>query len=415
MPLVMKIFLGLGILLLLQSAWALVDGYRFLRYVRRSRQAPLGTFTPPAAVIIPCKGVDPDFELHLSRYLAQDYPQYQVIFAVASKSDPAYQLLCERLDSRRASGSSTGPSTKLVVAGRSESRGEKVNNLLRGLAAVDPANGGAAVLVFADMDARPGPDWLRALVAPLGDAQVTVSTGFRWYLPGAGLASQLRAAWDTSIATLFGDHAHNFAWGGSMAIRASDFHTLKVAERYWAGSVSDDYALTRAVRDVRGRIRFEPRCLVASREDSGWASFLNWANRQIIITRVYMPHLWVMGLAAYVFYCGTVLLGLGLLAWPGLTAGERILVAGFILAIHFLGIDKGRIRSRVACETFPEETEALRRYGSRYWQLAPLVPWVMLVNFLVAGMTRRIEWRGIHYELRSREEVRVLERKDLSK
>jgi len=405
----MEIFLGPGTLLLLQSVWALLDGYRFLRYVRRSRQAPLETFTPPAAVIIPCKGVDADFEIHLSRYLAQDYPQYQLIFAVASESDPAYQRLRERLDDRRASRTSDGPSTELVAAERSDSRGEKVNNLLRGLAAVDPQ---AAVLVFADMDARPGPEWLRGLVAPLRDAQVTVSTGFRWYLPGAGLVSQLRAAWDTSIATLFGDHGHNFAWGGSMAIRAADFHRLGVAEHYWARTASDDYALTRAVRAARGRIRFEPRCLVASREDSSWADFLNWANRQIIITRVYMPHLWAMGLATYVFYCGTVLLGLGLLGWPGLPAGERILVAGILLAVHFLGIDKGRIRSTVAREIFPEEAEVLRRYGSRYWQLAPLVPWVMLVNFLVAGMTRRIEWRGIRYELRSREEVCVMKRGD---
>ena len=408
MPLVMPVFLGLAALLLLQSVWALLDGYRFLHYVRRSRQAPLEPFTPPAAVIIPCKGVDADFERHLAAYLAQDYPQYQLIFAVASETDPAYRALRDRLEPLRPRG---GAKTRvsLVVAGLCESRGEKVNNLLQGLRAVDPQ---VEVLVFADMDARPGYAWLRALVAPLADSQVTVSTGFRWYLPGEGWVSQLRAAWDTSIATLFGDHANNFAWGGSMAIRAADFHRLGVAEHYWARTASDDYALTRAVRAARGRIRFEPRCLVASREDSSWADFLNWANRQIIITRVYMPHLWAMGLATYVFYCGTVLLGLGLLGWPGLPAGERILVAGILLAVHFLGIDKGRIRSTVAREIFPEEAEVLRRYGSRYWQLAPLVPWVMLVNFLVAGMTRRIEWRGIRYELRSREEVCVMKRGD---
>jgi len=411
MPLVMPVFLGLAALLLLQSVWALLDGYRFLHYVRRSRQAPLEPFTPPAAVIIPCKGVDADFERHLAAYLAQDYPQYQLIFAVASETDPAYRALRDRLEPLRPRG---GAKTRvsLVVAGLCESRGEKVNNLLQGLRAVDPQ---VEVLVFADMDARPGYAWLRALVAPLADSQVTVSTGFRWYLPGEGWVSQLRAAWDTSIATLFGDHANNFAWGGSMAIRAADFHRLKVAERYWASAVSDDYALTRAVRAAQGRIRFEPRCLVASHEESSWSAFLNWANRQIIITRVYMPHLWVMGLAAYLLYALTVLLGLGLLVWPApliANARQRILVAGILLVIHLLGVAKGRIRSIVAREIFPEEADLLRRRGACYWQLAPLVPWVMLVNFVTAGATRRIEWRGIRYELRSREEVRVLRRAD---
>ena len=99
---------------------------------------------------------------------------------------------------------------------------------------------------------------------------------------------------------------HNFAWGGSMAIRAADFRRLGIAEAYWANTVSDDYALTRAVREAGGKIAFEPRCLVASREESSLREFLRWSTRQIIITRVYAAHLWKLGLATYLFYCGTL-------------------------------------------------------------------------------------------------------------
>jgi len=296
---VLRLFLALGALLLVQSAASLLDGFRFLGYVRRSRRGPLGDFAPPAAVLIPCKGLDADFERNLSSFLAQDYPRYQLIFIVASEDDAACAPLRKRLDQRSASTAGGGPARALVVAGFAESRGEKVHNLLRGLEAVDPA---AEVLVFADMDARPERDWLRSLVAPLGDAALTVSSGFRWYLPGEGFVSRVRAAWDTSIATLLGDHDHNFAWGGSMAIRRADFRRLAVAERYWARTVSDDYALTRAVREARGRIRFEPRCLLASREESSFAEFLRWANRQIIITRVYASPLWWRGRAAHQSY-----------------------------------------------------------------------------------------------------------------
>ena len=69
-----------------------------------------------------------------------------------------------------------------------------------------------------------------------------------------------------------------------------------------------------------------------------------------------------------------------------------------------------RIRTVVARELFPEERARLDRYGARYWQLAPLVPWVMLLNFLTAGFTRRIEWRGTYYQLLSKDELRVLRR-----
>ncbi len=385
---------------------ALRDGYRFLRFVRKARHEPPGNFTPHVALIIPCKGVDLHFEENLRGFLSQDYPKYDLIFAVASPNDPAHESIEALLQESSGAG---GPKTSLVVAGYADNRGEKVNNLLRGLSEVDSA---AEVLVFADVDARPARDWLRSLVAPLADSKVLVSTGFRWYLPGASFVSQMRAAWDTSIATLLGDHDHNFAWGGSMAIRAVDFRRLQVAERYWANTVSDDYALTRAARDAHARIRFEPRCLVASREDSSFREFLRWSNRQIIITRVYAPHLWRLGLAAHVLYCGTFLLGLGLLATVGITLPWRGVILALLAAILTLGMAKARLRSIVAQELFPEESAMLARHGARYWQLAPLVPWVMLFNFVVAGFTRRIEWRGTHYELRSMNEVRVLCRKD---
>jgi len=42
--------------------------------------------------------------------------------------------------------------------------------------------------------------------------------------------------------------------------------------------------------------------------------------------------------------------------------------------------------------------------------LSTLVPWIMLANFLVSAFTRRIEWRGTVYDLRSSREIRVVKR-----
>jgi hypothetical protein len=68
------------------------------------------------------------------------------------------------------------------------------------------------------------------------------------------------------------------------------------------------------------------------------------------------------------------------------------------------------MRTTVARELFPEEASSLSRYGARYWQLSLLVPWVMLINFLVSSVTRRIEWRGTHYELKDGNQTRVIRR-----
>jgi len=399
-----KVFFPVGALLVLQSALAFVDGIRFLRLVRGRFETPLPNFAPTVTVVIPCKGLDQGFDENVDRFLNQAYPHYELVFAVATAADAAYQRLHERLVARLRSGATLKPRASLVVAGVSDQRGEKVHNLLHGIEAVDLSS---QVLVFADIDATPSPDWLSSLVAPLADPQITVSTGFRWYLPGKGFVSRLRAAWDTSIATMMGSHDRNFAWGGSMAIRVAAFRELRIAQRYWANTVSDDYALTRAVRDAGGKIAFEPRCLLASREESSLPEFLRWSTRQIIITRVYAARLWKLGLAAQVLYCGTLILGLFAFAMPVAPSFQRIEVAATLTVILLLGVGKGYIRSIVTRELFGSQTD---NGSSCYWKLAPVVPWIMLWNFVVAGFTRRIEWRGTEYELISQDEVRVLRR-----
>lgn len=401
------IFIILGILLLAQSVQSLRDGYRFLRYVRRCRSEPPGDYGPPAAVIIPVKGAGPELEINISAFLSQDYPRYHVILVVDSENDPAYLKLKAMAKVASEQGAARIRNVSLLVAGTSNAQGQKVHNLLRALETVRPET---EVLAFADADARPGLQWLRSLVAPLASREVTVSTGFRWYLPGKTFVSQLRAAWDTSVATLLGEHDSSFPWGGSMAIRVAEFERLQIRKRYWASTVSDDYGLGKAVRDGGGRIRFEPRCLVASREDSSFADFMHWTNRQIIITRVYAAHLWRLGLAAYLLYSATFVCGLYVLFNRGTVLPELFGVVGLLAIILVLGMAKGRIRTIAAREMFPGEQEALAKYGNRYWLLSPVVPWVMLCNFVVAGFVRTIDWCGVRYRLRSDHEVEIIGR-----
>jgi len=415
MAFLFPLFLLLSAALLAQSAWSLRAGYRFLAYLKRSLRAePLG-FHPAAAVIVPVRGIDAETEGNIDALFAQEYGEYELIFAVAQDNDPAFAYLSTRcLPNRRDAALRTPPlpgahagrgphAARVVLAGVTTERGEKVNNLLAALPVVSPDVG---VLVFADADARPRNNWLRSLIDPLGDPTVTVSTGFRWYLPGASAASRLRAAWDASIATLLGEHRSNFAWGGSMAIRADDFRRLKVAERYWAHTVSDDYGLTRAVRDAGGWIRFEPKCLVPSTGSVTLGAFLRWANRQIIITRVYARYLWAWGLASHALFCGTMATGL-MIALLGSLPYERVLAAGSVFSILLLGLAKAHLRTRVARLAFAEND---RLSSSCYWRWWPLVPWVMLINFVTAGFTRRIRWSGTEYRLISAEEMRVIRR-----
>lgn len=394
----LTLFYVLAFLLTVESLYALREGFAYLGYVRRSRKRELPPYAPPASLVCPCKGLDQGFEENVRALLAQDYPDCEILFAIAEESDPARAVL-ERLirESRRPS--------RIVIAGRPSGRGEKVNNLLHAVAAVRPES---EVLVFVDSDARPPTNWMRELVRPLADETLGATTGFRWYLPvRGGFASALQSAWNAPLATLLGDHSHNFCWGGSTAIRKDTFERVRTTE-YWAHAVSDDYALTRALRDAERRIVFVPACLIATHQDASLPSFLSWATRQLLITRVYAPHLWYMALAAHGFYCGTVLFGLTL---AFLLRGERAVV-GWILGLlggtALLAVAKGALRWRAVRELLQEHRSTIDRYWWSTTLLAALVPWVMMYCLLASAVSRRLRWRGVTYELRSPQETRVL-------
>ena len=282
------------------------------------------------------------------------------------------------------------PGARLPHAAPRPDEGGKVAKLREAVGQVRPAS---RVLAFADSDGRPGPQWLRELVRPLAqpEAEVGATTGYRWHMPRPDpgtrtwLPSLLRAVWNSFITSLLGHPRSNFCWGGSMALRRETFERLRMEER-WRGSVSDDYTLSTALRGASLKIRFVPACLVPNYGDCGWRELLSWTTRQIIITRVYAPGLWKLGLAAHGLYClATAALAASLPALP-----STLLLAG----IAATGAATGAARTAQ-----PERRREIRSFGWAFVLLAPLIPFLMLYNFVLAGLTRTITWRGTSYRL----------------
>ncbi len=247
------------------SLWSLVQGFKWLAMARRRIGQHSGFFTPRVALLCPCKGAEPGLEENLAALTAQDYPNFELFFILARAEDNASTIL------KRVTTASTAPA-HIVIAGRAQGCGEKVNNLRIAIDQLDPS---FTVLVFADSDGRPGRQWLTHLVAPLNDPHLGATTTFRWWLPvRGGFWSALGAAWDASIVTMLGEHDKNFCWGGGTAIRLSVFDEVKVKE-HWAGAVSDDWGITNALRANGRHIQFIPECLVPTLRDADAASLWN--------------------------------------------------------------------------------------------------------------------------------------------
>lgn len=399
----MGIFYFFAALLLLQAFISLRGGVRYLRYFQRELSAPASDFTPFVSIIVPCRGLDQNLHENLAALCGQSYPVYEIIFAVDSSDDPALKVI-EGVRSR--GGNKLFNLTRVVVAGKAVDCGQKVHNLI---AAVREADARSEVFVFVDSDARPQRDWLRSLVAPLADESIGAATGYRWFIPSRGLASRLRVVWNASIASALGENSRgNFCWGGSTAIRRETFTRLDMLEQ-WRGTLSDDFALTRSLQNARLPVYFVPRCLTASHEDCNSRELLEFTTRQLKITRVYAPRLWQIVLVSNFLFVAVFYGGLALALsrfWRGL---PFVLPLALVIAIFLLGSAKALLRLRAVALAFGPEQKIWRvgTLGAHIF-LWPFASALFLYNALAALSSRRINWRGISYELKSPSETVII-------
>ncbi len=397
----MYVYYFLALLAIWFGLQSLLSGFRYVAYVRRETGLPLEDYAPFVSVIAPSRGLEPGLAENFKALLTQDYPEYELIFVFDRDNDRALTLVKNQLALARVE-------TKIVIAGPATDTGQKVHNLRESLPHVSDKS---EVLVFVDTDARPGVDWLRELVAPLVDERVGASSGYRWFVPlRGGLASQLRSVWNASVASALGsDTSKNFCWGGSTAIRRSVFDRLNVRER-WRGSVSDDFTLTRVLKEAKLPIHFTPNCLIASVGDCDFRELVEFSTRQIKITRVYAPQLWkplLLGswLFTIVFFGGILLLVIRILL-----GHQFIILAGILLIVFLLGAIKGFIRWRVVGIPLREYQNELNRNLLAHVFLWPFASLLYLYNAMVAAFSRRISWRGISYELKSPNEAVIISR-----
>jgi cellulose synthase/poly-beta-1,6-N-acetylglucosamine synthase-like glycosyltransferase len=401
----MFLFYFFAVVLIWQGIASLRGGVQFLSYVRAEVSKAANLYAPFASVIAPCRGLDQGLKENIEAIFRQDYPAYEIIFVTDSADDPSLAIIEE---TRRAMLDAVPTPARIIIAGQATESGQKVHNLLAAVRAVHSAS---EVLVFVDSDARPQGDWLRSLVAPLTDEGLGAATGYRWFIPlGGGLSSHLRSVWNASIASALGPNVEkNFCWGGSTAIRRETFARINMLER-WRGTLSDDFALMRALRAEKLPIHFVPACLVASLEDCDFRGLLEFTTRQLKITRVYAPHFWKAA------FLGSILFTIGFFGGVALVIARASLGLSytmpliFLLLIFLLGAGKSYLRLRAVSLPLALYHQELRKSAPAHLLLWPLTVLIYLYNSLAAACSRRIEWRGTTYELKSPAETVIIER-----
>src|SRR5256885_133117 len=147
----------------------LLSFYCIIEYFLSVRKLPPrnDSFAPAASILKPVRGVDRDAYENFASYCRLDYPEYELVFAMADRNDPVISVL-EKL--RR-----DFPERQIRFVTGVERLGEnsKVNNLCR-LVKVAKYD----LLVMTDSDVRVEPRYLREVAAPFVDPAVGAVTSF---------------------------------------------------------------------------------------------------------------------------------------------------------------------------------------------------------------------------------------------
>jgi ceramide glucosyltransferase len=142
--------------LVLFSAW---------RFFRIKQVSPPKPFTPPISNLKPVRGLDPEAYENFASFCKQDYPEYEVIFCVGDKDDPALPII-EQIEK-------DFPDCKIRVlfgSGR-----VAVNDKVAKLARMSD-EAAYEHLVISDSDVRVRPDYLRQVIAPMADPGIGAVT-----------------------------------------------------------------------------------------------------------------------------------------------------------------------------------------------------------------------------------------------
>ncbi|HEY0430133.1 MAG TPA: glycosyltransferase [Pyrinomonadaceae bacterium] len=394
------VFYLFAALLVFMSWKSFRGGIDYLNFFKNELARPKSDYTPFVSIIAPCRGLDEDLEKNLSALFRQDFPLYEIIFAVDDPDDASVPVI-KKLLAVYAS-----IPAKLIVAPDSVDNSQKVENLRE---AVLHASKKSQIFVFVDSDARPAANWLRDLIAPLASEKIGAATAYRWFISKKmNFASEMRSVWNASIASALGANLEtNFCWGGSMAVRRETFENLELRER-WRGTLSDDFTVTRAMKKAELPIYFVPQALAASIENCTFRELLEFTTRQIKITRVYSPNLWAQAFAGSFIFNLVLVWGIFILIFRPIGEFSFWFALVALILISAFSTGKAHLRLKAVRLVLKDyETELNKQFWTQntLWILSPAL---FFYNGFRALLSRKIVWRGIKYELKSPNQTSII-------
>jgi len=217
-------------------AYYLLASARAIRFFTRERKRSLPAFSPAVSVLKPVRGTDFASYANFASFCRQDYPEYEILFAVNEESDEAMPLI------RRLMAEFPERRIRVLVGAPQLGANKKVNKLVR--LAQEARH---EILVMSDGDVRVGPQYLHEVVAPFADPATGAVTCFYRGVAEPNLGAELEAIGASSdffAGVLVADwmEGMTFALGASIATTKSALIKIGGLEPI-ANMLSDDYEI----------------------------------------------------------------------------------------------------------------------------------------------------------------------------
>jgi len=350
---------------------------------------------PSCLILSPIKGLGSGLERYLAALGAQDHPDYRVLLILESDTDPAYAaalIMAHR----------SGGRTQVLIAGRAETCGQKVHNLLAGVAASHASD---AIVVFADCDMIPPRDWLTQLTRPLALGRSEISSGYIVMVPEApGFSTWMACLMSLGVSTMVVPPASRLCAGCATAIFRDTL--LKLGpERIWKGALSDDIALSLATRATGIRIHANVVARVTAPVEHTWTSLAAYARRQYQLLWHYAPREWLcvsIALLLPVAGAAAALVATAQGRIEGMAAIAVVLIAQQVRIV---------LRRRALVRILDRDDYARLEPVFRMARWAsPVAHLLHAALFLTSCWGRTVRWAGIAYRIDGNGLLRIQDR-----
>jgi ceramide glucosyltransferase len=338
---------------------------------------------PPVSILKPLKGEDPEMYQSLRSYCQQQYPQYEIIFGVNDKHDPAIASV-ERLRQEFPQHS-----IHLLVSPKILGENAKVSNLAHMVAAARYDH-----FVVSDSDIRIEPDYLQRVIAPLRNEKTGMVTCLYRGIAGATLGSRLESVGISTdfcagvlVARAIEGGLH-FALGSTMAFRRRDLEAIGGFPSF-VDYLADDYELGRRISGLGLAVHLSEVVVETFLPDYNlrqfWQHQLRWArgvrdSRRGGYVGLLFTFGWIWSLLA-VFASG----GAG---WAWALVGTAVL-SRFLVALT--------VGNRVL-----DDPQVIR-----FLPLLPLRDLTALAIWFASFGSNIIDWRGDKFRLKNGKLVRL--------